>query len=226
MSITRNNHYVPVWYQKGFWEPGKTTLAYLNLAPEKYTRSDGSTGHKQALHYAPPTRAFVEKDLYSTFFGTSVDDEIERKLFGDIDTRGAKAVKAFSSGDPAECQKNFESFFEYIDIQKIRTPRGLAWIQAQYPSLSQNELMMEMQAIRMMHCTIWTEGVREIVSAEDSKVKFILTPTPCPTSSPRSTNYKQQRQILKAYRWWLAGLAPTCAPEIAKSCPVSRTPPS
>ena len=24
--------------------------------------------------------------------------------------------------------------------------------------------MMEMQGIRMMHCTIWTEGVREIVS--------------------------------------------------------------
>ena len=182
--MTRNNHYVPVWYQKGFWEPGKTTLAYLNLMPEKFTRSDGSTGNKRALHPAPPSRAFVEKDLYSTFFGTSVNDEIERKLFGDIDTRGARAVKAFSSGDPAECQKNFESFFEYIDIQKIRTPKGLAWLKAQYPSLSQNELMMEMQAICMMHCTIWAESIREIVSAEDSNVKFILSDHPVTVFNP------------------------------------------
>ena len=30
----------------------------------------------------------------------------------------------------------------------------------------------------MMHCTIWTEGVREIVSAEDSDVKFIISDHP------------------------------------------------
>ena len=35
-----------------------------------------------------------------------------------------------------------------------------------------------MQGIRAMHCTIWTEGVREIVSAEDSDVKFIVSDHP------------------------------------------------
>ncbi len=175
---TRKNHYVPEWYQKGFWESGKSKLAYLNLMPETFTRSDGSTGYKPALHNSPPARAFVQEHLYSTFFGTSVNDEIERKLFGDIDTRGAKAVRAYVGGDPVECHQNFESLFEYIDIQKLRTPKGLAWLKAQYPSLSQNELMEEMQAIRMMHCTIWKEGVREIVSAEDSEVKFILSDHP------------------------------------------------
>jgi hypothetical protein len=29
-----------------------------------------------------------------------------------------------------------------------------------------------------MHCTIWTEGVREIVSAEDADVKFIVSDHP------------------------------------------------
>lgn len=178
MSKTRNNHYVPEWYQKGFWEPGRTTLAYLNLAPEAFKRSDGSIGHKRALHEAPPSRAFVQRDLYSTFLGATVDDEIERKLFGDVDTRGANAVRAFAAGNPEECHRNFENLFEYIDIQKLRTPKGLAWLEEQYPSLSQNQLMMEMQAIRMMHCAIWTEGVREIVSAEDSNVKFILSDHP------------------------------------------------
>ncbi|MCP1750946.1 hypothetical protein [Bradyrhizobium elkanii] len=35
--------------------------------------------------------------------------------------------------------------------------------------------MFEMQGIRMMHCTIWVEAVREIVSAESSDVKFIVS---------------------------------------------------
>jgi hypothetical protein len=54
----------------------------------------------------------------------------------------------------------------------------LDWLKAQYPTLTQNELMIEMQGIRMMHCTIWTEGVREIVSAEDADVKFIISDHP------------------------------------------------
>jgi hypothetical protein len=178
MSKTRNNHYVPEWYQKGFWEPDETTLAYLDLSPEHFTRSDGTTGFKKSLHNAPPSRAFVERDLYSTFFGTSVNDEVERKLFGDIDTRGALAVRSFAEGIQAECHKNFMDFFEYIDTQKLRTPKGLAWLRSQYPALSQNELMMEMQALRMMHCTIWTEGVREIVSASESEIKFIISDHP------------------------------------------------
>ncbi|CAN0345080.1 unnamed protein product, partial [Chrysoparadoxa australica] len=145
---------------------------------DRFTRSDGSPGLKRALHDAPPARAFVQRDLYSRFFGTTVNDEVERKLFGDIDTRGATAVRAFADGDPVECHHNFQPLFEYIDIQKLRTPKGLAWLRAQYPALNQNQLMMEMQALRMMHCTIWTEGVREIVSAEKSDVKFIVSDHP------------------------------------------------
>ncbi len=38
--------------------------------------------------------------------------------------------------------------------------------------------MIEMQSIRKLHCTIWTEGIKEIVSANDSKVKFILSDHP------------------------------------------------
>src|SRR5262249_35759430 len=74
--------------------------------------------------------------------------------------------------------RHFETLFEFIDIQKIRTPKGLAWLQAQYPRLMQNELMFEMQGIRMMHCTIWSEGVREIVSAETANVKFLVSDHP------------------------------------------------
>lgn len=116
--------------------------------------------------------------MYSTFFGTSVNDEIERRLFGDIDTRGSNAIRAFAGPDVGEWHRNFQTLFEYVDVQKIRTPKGLDWLKAQYPTLTQNELMFEMQGIRMMHCTIWSEGVREIVSAEDADVKFIISDHP------------------------------------------------
>ena len=38
--------------------------------------------------------------------------------------------------------------------------------------------MVEMQRLRNMHCTMWVECVREIVSAEQSDVKFIVTDHP------------------------------------------------
>lgn len=178
MSKTRNNHYVPQWYQEGFFEPGRNTLAVIDLAPDRRTLDDGRVIVERSRFQSPTSRAFVLRDLYSTFFGTAVNDEIERRLFGDIDTRGAKAVRAFIESDQEEWRRHFQTFFEYLDIQKIRTPKGLDWLKSCYPRLTQNELMVEMQAIRMVHCTIWTESVREIVSAEESEVKFITTDHP------------------------------------------------
>jgi hypothetical protein len=178
MSKTRNNHYVPQWYQEGFFELGRNTLAYLDLSPPRKVLSDGRIITERATFEAPTSRAFRQVDLYSTFFGTSINDEIERRLFGDIDARGSQAVRAFTGTDAGEWHRHFQTLFEYIDIQKIRTPKGLDWLKAQYPQLTQNELMFEMQGVRMMHCTIWTEGVREIVSAEDADIKFIISDHP------------------------------------------------
>lgn len=179
MSKTRNNHYVPQWYQEGFFEIGRSSLAFVDMTPNREILPDGRViTQNGAWNDTPTSKAFVQKDLYSTFFGTSVNDEVERRLFGDIDGRGSQAVRAFSGTDVGEWHKHFQTFFEYLDIQKIRTPKGLDWLKAQYPKLSQNELMYEMQGIRMMHCTIWVGGVREIVSAENSNVKFIFSDHP------------------------------------------------
>lgn len=178
MSKTRNNHYVPRWYQEGFFEADSKTLAYIDMQPPRKTLADGRIIVEKSKFDAPTSRAFREWDLYSTFFGTSVNDEIERRLFGAIDSKGANAIRAFMGTNEAEWHQHFETFFAYIDIQKIRTPKGLDWLKAQYPNLAQNELMYEMQGIRMIHCTIWTEGVREIVSAEDADVKFIISDHP------------------------------------------------
>ncbi|MER8697344.1 DUF4238 domain-containing protein [Mesorhizobium opportunistum] len=178
MTKTRNNHYVPQWYQESFFEPGRNTYSYLDLNPRQHALSDGRVATEKSKFDSPTSRAFCQRDLYSTFFMTSVNDEVERKLFGDIDTRGAHAVRAFLGEDASEWHRHFTTFFEYLDIQKVRTPKGLDWLREQYPRLTQNDLMFEMQGIRMMHCTIWTEGVREIVSAQDADVKFIVSDHP------------------------------------------------
>lgn len=178
MSLTRDNHYVPQWYQRLFLEPGETALAYLDMAPERRRLEDGREIVGKAQFRSPPKRCFFQTDLYSTFFGTLVNDEIERKLFGAIDDRGSKAIKAFLGTDESEWHDHFQNLFEFIDVQRLRTPKGLDWLRAQYPTLSQNELMMEMQGLRNLHCTIWTEGVREIVSAEEVGTKFIISDAP------------------------------------------------
>jgi len=131
-----------------------------------------------ALHEWGPKDCFCEHDLYATHVGTILNDEVEKYLFGSIDVRGAKAVRAFADGDPCAMHDSFQDFFEYLDAQKLRTPKGLDWIKSRYPALNQLQLMREMQGLRLMHCTMWAEGVREIVSAEESDVKFIVTDHP------------------------------------------------
>ena len=66
-------------------------------------------------------------------------------MFGNIDARGSKAIRAFAEADVGGWHRHFQTLFEYIDIQKIRTPKGLDWLKAQYPTLTQKELMFEMQ---------------------------------------------------------------------------------
>jgi hypothetical protein len=175
---TRNNHYVPQWYQRGFLAPGQSRLFHLNLDPDRRTLPDGRQVARNALHKWGPTMCFVQYDLYTTHFGSIVNDDIERHLFGDLDDKGSKAVRAFALGDPSEVHESFQDFFEYMAAQKLRTPKGLDWIRSCYGRLDQIDLMVEMQTLRMMHCTMWAEGVREVVSAAGSDVKFIMTDHP------------------------------------------------
>src|SRR4051794_40961861 len=113
MSKTRNNHYVPQWYQEGFFEPGRNTLAYLNMKPPEKVLPDGRAIVQRARFDAPTSRAFCQIDLYSRFFGTSINDEIERYLFGNIDAKGANAIRAFAQADVGEWHRHFQTLFEF-----------------------------------------------------------------------------------------------------------------
>lgn len=167
---------MPQWYQNGFVDERDNELCHLKRREIKL--KDCSTKIVYGKNWFTSAQCFYAKDLYSTFFGTIINDDIEKKLFGPIDDTGADAVKAFLTDDQAQWHHNFQDFFTYLDAQKLRTPKGLDWVKTKYPDLSQIQLMTEMQALRTIHCTLWTEGVREIVSAENSDVKFILSDHP------------------------------------------------
>lgn len=184
-QITHQNHYVPIWYQRGFIVDPSKSLQLLDLDPPRIALPDGRAKTLRSLHLnRAPTICFVEEDLYTTRFGSTINDEVERYLFGAIDRLGAPAVRAFSSGDVVGIHKSFQNFFSYLDAQKVRTPKGLDWIKSKYPQLTQLSLMIEMQALRHMHCTMWVEAVREIVSAENSDIKFIVTDHPVTIYNP------------------------------------------
>lgn len=202
----RDHHYVPIWYQKGFFEPERLGVEYLDLNPPVTSLPNGRSFTARSLFpNNPPARCFFQTDLYTTFFGSAANVEIETMLFGDLDTRGSAAVRAMAGTDVGEWHRHFGAFFEYLDAQKLRTPKGLEWLKLRYPKLGQNELMREMQAVRMMHSTLWAEGVREVVSAEDAGVKFIISDHPItvynhalPPDHPDCAYPKDPQTTLKA----------------------------
>ena len=89
----RKQHYVPIWYQKGFLPDGQTSLYYLNLWPFKEL-PDGRQVKLKEIYKWGPGSCFYEKDLYTTKFFGIRNEEIEEFLFGKIDNDGSKATHA------------------------------------------------------------------------------------------------------------------------------------
>lgn len=175
---SRDNHYVPEWYQRGFRMQGSDCWL-LDIGPTQM-RPDGTPITPRPRH-RPPKACFWESDLYITRFGDQLNDEVETVLFKGIDDFGACAVRAFLSQDSGQVHNHYQAMLAYLGAQKLRTPKGLDWIRSRYPSLSQAELMREMQHLRQMFGALWAEAAHEIVSAKDSAVKFIVSDHPVTT---------------------------------------------
>lgn len=178
-TLIRNNHYVPTWYQKRFLSSKKSSFYYLNLYPDEIKLTNGKVKQKKQICWPfAPKQCFYQTDLYTTTFLGIHNDEIERYFFGEMDNSGSIAIRALVDNDFNLLHKYFLKVFEYLDIQKIRTPKGLLWLSLKYPRINLNGLLIEMQKIRQLHCTIWAETVKEIVSAKNSEVKFIISDHP------------------------------------------------
>lgn len=173
----QNNHYVPIGYQKRFIPDGQKILYYLRLNPF-IDLPDGRRFKGKEIYCQGPGSCFCEDDLYTTKFFGIRNEDIETYLFGKIDGNIHDALNGLISNNPSLLHKYFQYIFEYVDAQKLRTPKGLDWIRSNYFQLTKDELLLEMQFLRTMHCTMWIEGVMEIVSAENSDIKFIISDHP------------------------------------------------
>ena len=185
MERIYRHHYVPEWYQKSFMKDGQTAYFRLDLNPDTITKPDGEVITKKNIHEKGPKQYFFEVDLYTTKYFGKENDDIERYLFGSIDNKGSKALPAFISTNwKNEIHSNYLNFFEYMDAQKLRTIKGLTWLTTFLKPKDYNDLLIKMQTIRQMHSTIWIEAKMEIVSAEDSDIKFLVSDNPVTTYNP------------------------------------------
>lgn len=179
MQQSHKHHYVPEWYQRRFMFDEQTAYYRLDLSPKCIKTPSGKVIKKGEILCRGPKKFFYEIDLYTTRYFSIENDEIEKFLFGKIDTEGSKAISAMASPDwMREIHPHILNYYEYMDAQRLRTPKGLEWLTKILKPKSNNDLLFKMQEIRHLHYTMWAESSMEIVSAEESGVKFIVSDNP------------------------------------------------
>lgn len=180
MTLYRNNHYVPVWYQERFIPLGneEKKFWYLDLKPETVV-SKGHSYKRNALLRWGPNRCFCQDDLYTTKSGSWLSTEMEEKFFGPVDAFARAALDYFSDfSHPSAEGDLFNRFLLYMSIQKLRTPKGLAYLSNLTRQVEKNRILFELQRLQQLFCAIWTECVWSIADASQSPTKFILSDHP------------------------------------------------
>jgi len=174
------NHYVPEWYQDRFLpkELSEKKFYYLDLKPETIVTNGRSHKRKALLRWGPPN-CFYERDLYTTKFGGWESTEIEKYFFGKVDSSGRAAVEYFSTfKHPSVNWEALRGLLLYMSIQKLRTPKGLAFLSKRTGLSDKNHILIKMQELQQIFCALWTECVWSIVDASMSEIKFILSDHP------------------------------------------------
>jgi uncharacterized protein DUF4238 len=175
----RIHHYVPQWYQKRFLKTGQFKFHYLDLHPETIN-NNGVRYQRRTLLNWEPVRCFHKTDLYTLKLGKWTTDDVEKRFFGVIDSRGRDAVGLFGdyNGYRDGLNEAFQALPQYMDAQRFRTPRGLDRLKAMTDVRDHNVMLLAMQRVFQFHTTMWTEGVWEIVRARQSPTKFIVSDEP------------------------------------------------
>lgn len=177
----RHNHYVPEWYQRRFLPAGLDRFFYLDMKPETVER-DGHRYVRRSVMQWGPSLCFAENDLYTVKWGNWENTDIEKFFFGKFDNSAPRALDYFSNFEnPSANEKAFHTFLTYMSVQKLRTPKGLAWLQFQSKSRHRNLDLIFLQRIQNIFCALWTECIWQIADAENSPTKFIISDHPVVT---------------------------------------------
>ena len=173
------HHYIPQWYQKGFLLDGYTSFKILDKSPDIFRNAQGMVvGSGRQIINKGPDAWFFEKNLYTTRVMGEPNDDIERLLFGEIDRTGKEAIQALLENDYSKIHFTYTQVFEFLDALRLRTPKGLRFVEATLKATTQQQLMTRMQHARRMHCVMWMEGAIEIFDADKSATKFIFSDHP------------------------------------------------
>lgn len=126
MQQSHKHHYVPEWYQRRFMFEGQNAYFRLDLSPEIIRTQAGKIVKKGEILLKGPGKFFFETDLYTTKYFNLENDDIEKYLFGKIDTDGVAAISAMASPDwMRDIHPHILNYYEYMDAQRLRTPKGL-----------------------------------------------------------------------------------------------------
>lgn len=180
-SEYRDNHYVPQWYQRRFIPAEKKDkkLFHLDLQPGSYVGRDGVLRAHRAVQQRGCKSCFVETDLYTTRFGSLESVDIEKFFFGKIDNRSGRGAAYFAEfKHPSMNQEALLSLVRHMSAQKLRTPKGLAWLKTVTRVTSNDELLRVMQKVVDLFDAIWLEAVWQVADATDSLTKFIISDHP------------------------------------------------
>ena len=94
MTDFRHNHYVPRWYQERFLPADRKQRELFYFHKERRTVRD-RRGRNHPLPEVEPRalrNCFAQRDLYTLTFRGIPSTEFERNFFGQVDSKGRKAV--------------------------------------------------------------------------------------------------------------------------------------
>lgn len=157
---------------------GQSRYYYLDLNPEFIERA-GHRWSRKAVRFLGARNCFAQDDLYTTRWGDIQNVDIERFFFGGLDASGKMAVSAYANYSiRQETHDYFEIFLRYMSVQKLRTPKGIAWLRGVTGNGPQNLTLQVLQRVQNLFCAAWTDSVWQIADASKSKTKFIISDHP------------------------------------------------
>jgi hypothetical protein len=99
-----------------------------------------------------------------------------------FDRRAPAAIDAFANYSVREeTHRLWPVLLRHLSAQKLRTPKGLNYLSSFVPDARPDSVVAAMVRMADIHCTIWAEGVWEILECKKSKTKFLLTDHPVVT---------------------------------------------
>ena len=173
-----HNHYVPKWYQRRFLPGGQSKFYYLDLRPDTVRQGKHSYTRRALLRWGP-AKCFAQNDLYTVSLGGLENRDIEKYFFGKFDANGPTAVDHFSNYRfDATSHEALQFLLPYMSVQKLRTPKGLGWLQRASNNQDKNHLLYFLQQLQTIYCAAWAECIWQIADASRSPTKLIISDHP------------------------------------------------